>query len=186
MSTPVTASPSAPEGSRRSTLASTVKLGAIAGAVFGTWDLFFTWIDPLADDTPVALLSFYGPMFAVWSAAGFAAYRRSGRITESIKVGATVAFVTFAVFHIFVFARINIFLDEIRGRLDWGNTVATYPSSGFESLRAYANYIFVTGAPFKMLVATTIGTVFGVIGGLLARLTGTAARQLPHNHASAS
>ena len=85
-----------------------------------------------------------------------------------------------------VFARVNIFLEEIRGRLDWANLVATYPSSGFESFRAYANYIGVTGAPFKMLVATVIGTVFGVIGGLLAKLTGRAARQLPHNHASAS
>lgn len=34
-----------------------------------------------------------------------------------------------------------------------------------ESLRTFINYHYVTQAPFKILVATTIGGVTGVIGG---------------------
>jgi hypothetical protein len=35
-----------------------------------------------------------------------------------------------------------------------------------ESLRTFINYHYLTQAPFKILVATTIGAVTGVIGGL--------------------
>jgi hypothetical protein len=46
-------------------------LGLIVGLVFGVVNLLFTWLDPLADDTPGALLRFYGPMFFTWALASF-------------------------------------------------------------------------------------------------------------------
>jgi hypothetical protein len=45
-----------------------------------------------------------------------------------------------------------------------------FKASGFKSLRAYANYRYVTGAPFKILVATMIGAVTGLVGGFLGKL----------------
>ena len=148
-------------------LASTVTFGLLIGIVFGVWVLIATQLDPLADDTPRALLTFYGPMFASWGVAGLVAARRSGRLLEGIKVGATIAFVTFFVYGLFQFVRVNVFLDEIRYRADWHNLIARFERSGYDSLRWYVNYIGVVGAPFKLLVATTIGAGFGLIGGLL-------------------
>jgi hypothetical protein len=147
-----------------------VRLGLLLGAAFGVWDLIATWLDPLAEDTPAALLRFYGPMFAVWALAGFLAARRSGRVLDGVRVGATVACCTFAVFVVAIFARINLFLDPISHRLDWQYLLARFEASGFESLRAYANYEYATGTPFKALVSTVIGAGMGLIGGAVGSL----------------
>ena len=53
-----------------------VRAGFIAGLAFGAADLLLTWLDPLGDDTPGALLLFYGPMFALWAVASFVTARR--------------------------------------------------------------------------------------------------------------
>jgi hypothetical protein len=145
---------------------SPIALGALLGAVFGALDILVTVVDPLAEDTPVALLTFYGPMFTTWGLAAFASTRRSGRVTHGGKVGGTVAFITFVVFWIANLVRINQFLNTMRHRADWQNLVARFQTSGFESFRAFANYDYLSGAPFKIFVAAAIGTVMGVIGGL--------------------
>src|SRR5262249_56411007 len=36
------------------------RLGLLLGLVFGTWNLIGTWLDPLADDSSLALLTFFG------------------------------------------------------------------------------------------------------------------------------
>jgi len=144
-----------------------VRLGILLGAVFGLWNLIATMVNPLADDTPHALLVFYGPMFAIWAVAGFTAFRRSGQHLDAVKAASLVAFVTFVVFDIAVIVRVNLFLDAVSQRSDWRNVMTRFESSGFESLRLYVNYLNVTGAPFKILVASTIGAVMGLIGGLI-------------------
>ena len=45
-----------------------------------------------------------------------------------------------------------------------------FQASGFQSLRAYANYAYVTGAPFKILVASMIGSLTGLVGGFFGIL----------------
>ena len=45
-----------------------------------------------------------------------------------------------------------------------------FQASGFQCLRAYANYKYVTVAPFKILVASMIGAGTGVVGGFLGSL----------------
>jgi hypothetical protein len=143
-------------------------LGAVLGAAFGVWNLVATRLDPLADDTPVALLTFYGPMFTAWGLAGFAAARRSGRVIDAIKVGAAVAFVTFVVFAVANLVRVNLFLETIRQRADWQNMIVRFHASGFDSMRAFVNYDFVTGIPLKIVVASMIGAGTGFIGGFCA------------------
>jgi hypothetical protein len=147
-----------------------VLLGLLLGATFGLWNLIVTWRSPLLEDTPRTLLLFYGPMFTVWGLAGFVAFRRTGRLLEAVKVAATVALVTFVVFDLAVILRVNLFLDEIRRRSDWQNLVARFQASGFDSFRMYANYVYLSGAPFKILVALTIGAATGLLGGLAAAL----------------
>ena len=148
-----------------------VRLGILLGAVFGVWNLIVTIVNPLADDTPLALLVFYGPMFAIWGVAGFTAFRRSGRHLDAVKTASVVAFVTFVVFDIAVIVRVNLFLDAVSQRSDWRNVMTRFETSGFESLRLYVNYLNVTGAPFKILVASTIGAVMGLMGGLIGAAT---------------
>jgi hypothetical protein len=147
-----------------------VLLGVLVGAAFGLWNLIVTWLDPLAEDTPFALLIFYGPMFAIWGLAGFAASRRTGQLLDGVRVGATVAFGTFVVYVLTQFIRVNVFLDILSQRSDWQNLMARFQNSGYESLRRYVNYVGLTGAPFKILVASIIGAGTGLVGGILARV----------------
>jgi hypothetical protein len=109
-------------------------------------------------------------MFAVWALAGFLASRRGARILDAIRAGATVAFMTFVVFVAARLIVVNLTLEDTSQRLDWLNLVARFRASGFESLRAYANYEYVAGAPFKILVASAIGGVMGLAGGLCGRV----------------
>ena len=118
----------------------------------------------------MALLAFYGPMFAIWGLAGFGASRWTGRLLDAAMVGASVAFVTFVVFELAVIVRVNLFLDALSQRSDWRNLMERFQASGFESLRAYANYVYVTGTPFKILVASIIGAGSGLVGGFFGSL----------------
>jgi hypothetical protein len=152
--------------------------GLLLGGAFGLWNLIATWFDPLAEDTPVALLVFYGPMFAVWGLAGFVASRRTGRLLDGVRVGATVAFVTFLVYILTQFVRVNVFLDILTQRSDWQNLMVSFHKSGNESLRRYVNYVGLAGAPFKLLVASIIGAGSGLVGGFLGGLSGQHAKPL--------
>lgn len=147
-----------------------VLLGLLLGTAFGLWNLIATRLDPLAEDTPIALLAFYGPMFAIWGVAGFRAARRTGQLMDGVKVGATVAFATFVVYALTQFVRVNLFLDTISQRSDWQNLMARFRNSGYESLRWYVNYVGLMGAPFKILVASIIGAGTGLVGGFLGSL----------------
>lgn len=145
-------------------------LGLLLGAGFGLWNLIATRLNPLAEDDLFPLLVFYGPMFTIWGFTGFVASRRTGRLLDAVKVGATVAFVTFVVYDFAVIVRVNLFLDTLSQRSDWQNLMERFQASGFESLRAYANYNYLTGAPFKILVASIIGAGTGLVGGFFGSL----------------
>ena len=142
----------------------------LVGSAFGLWNLLVTWLDPLAEDSPIALLIFYGPMFAIWGLAGFAASRRTGRLWDGARVGAIVAFATFVVYILTQFVRVNVFLEILSQRSDWQNLMARFQTSGYESLRRYVNYVGLTGAPLKILVASIIGAGSGLVGGVLGSL----------------
>jgi hypothetical protein len=141
----------------------------VLGVVFGAWNLIFTFLDPLAEDTLLALGSFYGPMFVMWGAVGFAACRRTGRFVDSLKAGVTVGAVTIAVFCIANLLRVNLFLEAISQRSDWQNVLANFERSDFDSLRSYANYLFVTQFGLKLVAGILIGALSGTIGGVVAR-----------------
>jgi hypothetical protein len=142
--------------------------GLVLGFVFGTWNVLISILAPLMDDTPLTLASFYGPMFTAWGVAGAAAYRRTRRLPRAALSGATVALVTFIVLTAIVIARVNLSLDVMSQRPDWRNLVARFGESGFDSFRLYINYVYVTGTPFKLAVATAIGGAAGLAGGLCA------------------
>jgi hypothetical protein len=74
-------------------------------------------------------------------------------------------FVTFVIFDFAGIVRVIVFLDALTRRSDWLNLMERFHASGFKSLRAYVNYEYLRGAPFKILVASIIGAGFGLIGG---------------------
>jgi hypothetical protein len=156
-----------------------VMLGVLLGTMFGIWNLAATWLDPLTDDTPMALLAFYGPMFALWAFSGFSVARRTGSLIEAIKAGAIVAFVTFTVFYIANLARVNLFLDVIRSRTDWHNIMLRFQDSGSDSFRVFVNLDYVRGAPLKIGVASVIGATTGLLGGFAARAGDLKHRRIP-------
>jgi hypothetical protein len=147
-----------------------VLLGLGLGTVFGVWDLVVTATDPLGEDTAFALLTFYGPMFAAWGLASFGVSRQTGRLVDGLWAGALVAFATFVIFDLFAIGRANLFLETLTARTDWQNLMRNYPGVKVESLRAYITKSYLAGAPFKVLVATLIGTMTGLLGALAARI----------------
>jgi hypothetical protein len=134
-------------------------------------------VNPVAEDSPAALATFYVPMFILWSVAGFVAFSESHRLREAARRGRVVALVTFVVFTILVGVRYNLLLEELTARADWQNLMARFHASTFHSLRAYVNYVGVIGAPLKLAVATGIGAAMGLLGGLVHRATNW---RLPH------
>jgi hypothetical protein len=147
-----------------------VALGIVIGLMFGAMNLLVTWLYPVADDTPAALLVFYGPMFFLWTFAAFRATRRSGRLLSGVTTGMLVAFATFCVFDLLVILRVNLFLGELTGRADWRNMMWRFQASGFDSLRLFVNLDYLKGAPLKIATASTIGAFMGIGGGFVARL----------------
>jgi hypothetical protein len=155
---------------RRSALVNNpLLLGLMVGLAFGAVNLLMTWMYPVADDTPGALLMFYGPMFFLWAFAAFRATRRSGRFVSGVTTGMLVAFATFCVFDLLVILRVNLFLSELTGRADWQSMMGRFQASGFDSLRTFVNVNYLKGAPFKIAVASAIGAFMGVVGGFVAR-----------------
>jgi hypothetical protein len=146
-------------------------LGFIVGLVFGAVNLFFTWLYPLVDDTPGALLRFYGPMFFLWALVSFQAARRSGRLFSGITAGLIVAFGTFLAFDLLILLRVNLFLTELTRRADWQNMMIRFRASDVESLRLFINLDYIKGAPVKLGVSCTIGAVMGSIGGSIGVLS---------------
>jgi hypothetical protein len=147
-------------------------LGLALGVVFSVLNVMSAYIAPLADDTLPSLAAFYGPMFLAWGFAGYATVRSSGRLTDGMRTGMLVALATFVVLTIVVMGRVNVSLAEVSQRPDWRNLVARFEASGFASLRSYVNYVYLTGAPFKIFVATSFGAVFGFFGGCLSVAVG--------------
>lgn len=147
-------------------------LGIILGVLFGAWNIAYSLLSPLAEDTVVALLSFYGLMFLMPGIAGFAAFRATGRWLEAIKAAVTVAVVIQVVFGSANMIRVNWLLDTLTQRSDWQNLVARFRSSEFDSFRAFVNYDYAKQTAPKLAAVTLIGAVLGILGGLFATLFG--------------
>ena len=154
--------------------------GVVIGIGFGIWNLLSSLFDPLAEDTIPALLIFYGPMFTLWGVTGFTAARKSGRMIDGITAAVIVALVTGVVFDLMIFVRINLFLQTLASRPDWQNLMMEFRTSGSENLRTFINYHYLTQAPVKVLVGMTIGSMTGIIGGLLGSFVRLQSR--PPNH----
>jgi hypothetical protein len=141
-------------------------VGGVLGLALGLWNLVAFWLNPL-DDGIAGMLIVYAPMLISWTAAGFVAARRRGRLTDAVTAGTVFAFATFAIFWIANIVRVNLFLDLLREWPGWQPTVvARYRASGFESFRTFTNYEYLTDAPLKIAVPTVVGAAVALIGGL--------------------
>jgi hypothetical protein len=147
-----------------------VVFGLALGTVLGAFILASTVISPFADDTPLGVGSLLGSVFLLLAVPGFAARRRGGHFADAIKAGAIAGAITFALFLLFGILRVNLFLDVIRDRSDWQNLVADFGRSGFQSLRAYANYVYAQGVLVFPLIGIIGGAISGAIGGAFGGL----------------
>jgi hypothetical protein len=145
-------------------------LGFMIGSVFGAFNLAMTWRDPLGDDSPAALLRFYGPMFLALIAIATREAQRTGRVRSGVSGGVTAALATFCVFVVLNFVRVNVFLEQLTGRDDWQNLMTRFRVSGFASLRVFVNVDYLRGTPFVIAFAMAVGAAIGVLGGAAGRL----------------
>jgi hypothetical protein len=145
-----------------------VQFGLGIGVALGGFNLIATMVSPLAEDTPARVAAFFGGVLLLWGLSGFAAEKRTGRWLESAKAGAKVGLISIALFHVAVILRVNLFLDTVSQRSDWHGLLMNFHQSGFESLRAFANYTYLKATGFVLPVGLVAGTVSGLMGGLLA------------------
>lgn len=143
--------------------------GLVTGAVFGAIDVLMTWARPLDDDSPCALLRFYGPMFAVWVTVAFREARRSQRLVRGVTAATIVAFATWCAFVGTNFVRVNLFLERLTSRPDWQDMMLRFQASGMDNLRQFVNLDYAKGTPFKIAAGTVIGAVMGTVGAALSR-----------------
>jgi hypothetical protein len=142
---------------------SLVLAGVGAGTVFGAVAMLLTWLDPVQDESPRALLLFYGPMFASWGVAAFVTAERAGRALSGVLGGMVIACATSVIFVVLNLVRVNLFLDQLANRADWQNMMSRFRASG-ETLRLFVNLDYIRDAPFKIVVGIAIGALMGAAG----------------------
>ena len=145
-----------------------VAYGFVLGTALGAWILVNTALAPLAEDTGFAVAAMFGFVFLALAVPGFAVRRRGGHLVDALEAGATAGAITFALFLLFGILRVNLFLDTIRSRSDWQNLVADYARSDFQSLRAYANFVYAKGIILFPIAGVAGGAISGSLGGVLA------------------
>ena len=151
-------------------LVNSVAFGIVLGTGIGVWILVDTAMAPLAEDTPLLVGSMFGGMLVLFAVQGFAARRRGGREVDAVQAGAIAGTMTMAIFCLFGIVRVNVFLDVIRDRSDWEGLIAGFAGSGFQSLRTYANYIYMQNLTLLPMIGAVAGAVSGAIGGLFAAI----------------
>ena len=145
-----------------------VAYGVVLGTALGAWILVNTALAPLAEDTGFAVAAMFGLVFLALAVPGFAVRRRGGHLVDALEAGATAGAITFALFLLFGILRVNLFLDTIRSRSDWQNLVSDFARSDFQSLRAYANFVYAKGIVLFPIAGVAAGAISGSLGGVLA------------------
>jgi hypothetical protein len=161
-------------------LKNALRVGLFLGLIFGVVNLIFSWLFPLLDDTKAVLLSFWGPMFFAWAVASFRAARRQGQLLPGVATGLIVAFTAICVFNILNLLRFHLFLNELTGRADWQGMMQRFRASDYDSLRTFVTLETIKATPLMLGVATAIGAVMGLVGGLLGLLSREGPPQLPN------
>jgi hypothetical protein len=141
--------------------------GTVMGLVFGTWNLVGTVLYPLADDTPLVMLSLVTFLLVSWALVGFSAVRRTSRIRDAMLGGAIAATISTTLFGIANFVRVTVFLDVIKDRADWVGLIARFNASGSTDLRAFVVSEYSTSIPATIIVLGVVGALMGGLGGLI-------------------
>jgi hypothetical protein len=145
-----------------------VRFGTALGIALGLSNLLATMIAPLWEDTPLGVFSCLVAVMFLWALIGFAAERQTARVRDAARAGAVVGAISLGLFHIAVMLRVNIFLDVISRRSDWQGLMLKFQHSGFESLRAYANWDYLQLTGPILFFGVLAGGLCGTLGGLLA------------------
>ena len=151
-------------------LASLVKpwmWGTGIGLALGLESLIGTVVSPLAEDTPLVMLSLLVLVVGSWTLVGFSATRRSLRLRDAILGGMIVAAISMALFGIASFVRVTVFLDTIKYRSDWVGLIARFNASGSQDLRAFVIAEYSRSIPLSIAVMAGVGAAAGGFGGLL-------------------
>jgi hypothetical protein len=138
--------------------------GVVVGTAFAAVDMLLTWLNPVQDDSPQALLLFYGPMFMSWGIAAFVVAGHTGRVSSGVIGGVIIAFATSVIFVALNLVRVNLFLDQLVDRVDWQNMMMRFRASG-DTLRLFVNSDYIRGAPLKIGAGSAIGALMGSAGG---------------------
>jgi hypothetical protein len=119
-------------------------------------------------------------MFFTWAFASFRAARRHGKLLSGVATGLIVASATISVFAVLNLVRFHVFLSDLTGRADWQGMMARFRASDYDSLRTFVTLESIKMAPLMIGIGSVIGTVMGVVGGLLGLWSLERRPQLPN------
>lgn len=142
--------------------------GAVVGGTLGIANLVMTILDPLAPDTPPAMLALLITILGTWTAVGYSAARQRSRVRDGITSGATAAAVTMVLFGTANFLRVTLLLDRIKDRDDWVGLLARFQASGSHDLLQFVAAEYLRGIPMGLAGAALVGAAMGGLGGLVA------------------
>jgi hypothetical protein len=147
--------------------------GVSIGLAAGILQLVDTALEPLAEDSPGAMLAIIGALMLLWILTGVAAGRRSRRFQDAVIAGVLVGVATMAVLHTVAIIRVNVFLEQIRHREDWTNLISRFSASGFQSLRVYANYEYFRQSWLLPALGASVGGLCGTVAGAINSMART-------------
>jgi hypothetical protein len=140
--------------------------GALLGFTLGAANLIGTALWPLAEDTPLLMLTLLTIVLGSLTLIGATAARQRQRISAGILGGAMAALVAAVFVSTANHLRISIYLDVLQHRDDWVGLMQRFHASGQTDLRAFVSHEYWSGEVRGLLGSMTVGAICGAIGAI--------------------
>jgi hypothetical protein len=150
--------------------------GLAVGFVFGGASIVDTAVEPLRPDSIGGDLVQLAVLSSAITLTVAALLRRGSRMSDAWRTGVLVSIATVLMGNAMNLVRVNVFLEVIQYRDDWQGLMVQYHASGSDSLRAFANYTFLRGTPFVLVLASILGTISGAAARVVSWLFGATPR----------
>jgi len=141
--------------------------GGILGFTLGAANLIGTALWPLADDTPVLMLSLLTIVLAALILIGAAAARERQRLWDGVLAGAMASLLAAVFVSTANHIRVTLFVDVLQHRDDWTGLMARFHASGQTDLRAFVSHEYWAGEVSGLLGSMTVGAICGALGAAI-------------------
>jgi len=140
--------------------------GGLLGFTLGAANLIGTALWPLAEDTPLLMITLLAIVLGSLTLIGAAAARQRQRVSAGIVAGAMAALVAAVFVSTANHLRVTMYVDVLQQRDDWVGLMQRFHASGQTDLRAFASHEYWSGEVRGLLGSMTVGAMCGAIGAI--------------------